>query len=159
MTMMASSIRRMASGCLVAGLIVLLAGTPGCDGNPQLTHASVSGVVHYQGQPVTGGVLILWSENKEGNQSAQGKIDGNGAYEVLNAPLGKCKVVVNTAAVKHDLSVLVQKTPDAAQGKPPEKTGAPLKYMPLDTKYMDRKTTPIEIVIEKGRQIRDIELP
>jgi hypothetical protein len=37
-------------------------------------------VVRYKGKPVTGGVLQLWGENKDGNESAQGGINGDGIY-------------------------------------------------------------------------------
>lgn len=146
-----------------AGLFVVLLGAFGCGKSEksQVTGASVSGLVRYQGKPVTGGAIRLWSENKEsGGVSAAGVINGDGTYEVFNAPIGRCKVVVNTETVKHDRSALMQRIPekDRAQVSAAQKV-SPKKYMPIDPKYTDLKTTPTEITVENGRQTHDIDLP
>src|SRR4051794_35426639 len=98
--------------CLMICFLVLLPGVCGCgnSGNSQLTGASVSGAVRSQGKPVTGGIIQFWSDTMDGNQSAQGSIDGDGSYEVENAPLGVCKVVVKTEPVKHDRRALLKRT-------------------------------------------------
>ena len=138
----------------------LLVGALGCDSaKPQITGASVSGVVRYQGKPITGGAVLLWSDRQDGNNSARGRIKGDGTYQVLNAPVGACKVVVKTEAAKHDRSALKKIGPATARANVPEPEGPPIKYMPIDPKYSSLKTTPIEITIEKGDQTRDIELP
>ena len=142
-------------------LLALLLGALGCGSGKksQITDASVSGVVRYQGKPVTGGVVLLWSDSQDGNNSAQGRIKGDGTYQVLNAPVGTCKVVVNTAAAKHDRGALRKMGPETARANVPEPEEPPIEYMSIDPKYSDRKTTPIEITVEKGSQTRDIELP
>jgi len=145
---------------LRACLFTLLVGVFGCGrDHSQITGASVSGVVRYQGKPVTGGAVLLWSDHQDGNNSAQGRIQGDGTYQVLNAPLGVCKVVVNTTAAKHDRSALRKMAPETARTNVSEPEGSPIKYMPIDPKYSSLKTTPIEITVEKGSQTRDLELP
>jgi hypothetical protein len=140
--------------------LVLLFGGFGCDSNnkSQLTGASVSGVVRYQGKPVTGGVIQFWSDSKDGNQSAQGSINGDGAYQVLNAPLGICKVVVKTEPVKHDRRALLKRVEDKGAPVPPE-AGVPKVFMPIADKYTDVTKTDVQITIQKGSQTRDIDLP
>jgi hypothetical protein len=143
-------------------LLVLLFGAFGCGGSnkSQVTGASVSGVVRYQGKPVTGGIIQLWSENKDGNESAQGGINGDGTYQVLNAPLGVCKVVVKTESVKNDRRALMKRfaTKEGAP-PPPEETGPPRVYMLINPKYNDPKKTDVQITIQKGSQTQDIDLP
>lgn len=148
---------------LKAAFFVVLFGVFGCSQkkDSQITGASVSGVVRYKGAPVTGGAIRFWSDSKEGgNISAAGVINGDGTYEVLNAPLGRCKVVVSTEAVKHDRRAMMERFA-AKEGAPPlpESAAPPKKFMPIDSKYTELKTTPIEITIENGRQTRDIDLP
>jgi hypothetical protein len=142
-------------------LLVLLLGAFGCDSGKksQITGTSVSGVVRYQGKPITGGVVLLWSDHQDGNNSAQGRIKGDGTFQVLNAPVGACKVVVNTEAAKHDRSTLRKMAPETARTNIPEPEGPPIEYMPIDPKYSSLKTTPIKITVEKGSQTRDLELP
>jgi hypothetical protein len=161
--MMRSIFHRVLVVSLKAGVFVALLGVFGCSkkGNPQITGASVFGVVRYKGASITGGAIRFWSQSKEGgNISAAGVINGDGTYEVLNAPLGRCKVVVSTEAVKHDRRALMGKFA-AKEGAPPlpEPTAPPKKYMPIDNKYTELKTTPLEITVESGRQTRDIDLP
>jgi hypothetical protein len=144
---------------LQACLLVLLLGAFGCGSNDktQLTGASVSGVVRYQGKPVTGGIIQLW--DKGGNESAEGGINGDGTYQVLNAPLGVCKVVVDTEAVKHDRRAMLKRFADKGAPALPEETGPPKVYMAIPPKYTDLKKTDLEITIQKGSQTQDIGLP
>jgi hypothetical protein len=147
---------------LEAGLLLLLLAVSGCSSNKksQLTGASVSGVVRYKGKPVTGGVVQLWCQNHDNDavQTAQGTIQGDGTYQVLNAPLGVCKVVVNTKAVKHDIGAMMKKF--AEKGAPtPEETGPPKVYMEIDPKYTNREKTDVQITIQNGHQTQDIDLP
>jgi hypothetical protein len=140
--------------------LVLLLGVFGCGSNnkSQLTGASVTGVVRYQGKPVTGGVIQFWSDNKDGNQSSQGSINGDGTFQVLNAPLGVCKVVVKTEPVKHDRRALMKRVEDRGAPVPPEAV-PPKVFMPIADKYTDVTKTDVQITIQKGSQTRDIDLP
>jgi hypothetical protein len=146
---------------VAGGLLVLLLGAFGCgSGNKsQLTGASVSGLVRYQGKPVTGGIIQFWSDNKDGNQTAQGGIEGDGTYKVLNAPLGDCKVVVKTESVKNDRRAMARKFA-AEQGVPVSpQSGPPKVYMEIAPKYTDLKKTDVQITVQKGSQTQDIDLP
>lgn len=153
--------RRALVASLEAGLLVLLFGSSGCSSSnkSQVTGASVSGVVRYKGKPVTGGVIQFWSENIDAVGSSQGSIAGDGTYTVLNAPLGVCKVVVNTEAVKHDRRAMLRRLTDKGAPPPPEETGPPKTYMEIDPKYTDVKKTDVQITIQKGSQSQDIDLP
>jgi hypothetical protein len=141
------------------GLLVLLLGAYGCGSSDktQLTGASASGVVRYQGKPVTGGIIQLW--DKDGNESAEGGINGDGTYKVLNAPLGVCRVVVNTEAVKHDRRALLKRYADKGAPALPEESGPPKVYMAVNPKYTDVKKTDVQITIQRGSQTQDIDLP
>jgi len=115
-------------------------------------------VVPYQGKPVTGGVIQFWSDNKDSNQSSQGSINGDGTYQVLNAPLGVSKVVVKTEPVKHDRRALLKRVEDRGAPVPP-KVGPPKVYMPIADKYTDVTKTDVQITFQKGSQTKDIDLP
>jgi hypothetical protein len=145
--------------CLLTCFLVLLPCALGCgsNNNSQLTGASVSGVVHYQGKPVTGGIIQFWSDAKDGNQSAQGSIEGDGSYEVLNAPLGVCKVVVKTEPVKHDRRALLKRSEGKGAPVPPDE-GPPKVYMPIASKYTDVRKTDLQITVEKDSQTHDFDL-
>ena len=145
---------------LLTCFLVLLPCALGCGNNndSQLTGASVSGAVRYQGKPVTGGIIQFWSDTKDGNQSAQGSIEGDGSYEVQNAPLGVCKVVVKTEPVKHDRRALMKRSEGKGAPVPPEE-GPPKVYMPIASKYTDVRKTDLQITVQKGIQTHDFELP
>jgi hypothetical protein len=115
---------------------------------------SLAGVVRYKGQPVTGGELRLIDVN-DFNKSQSARIDGDGKFEVLNAPVGEVKAVIDTEAAKTDLSVMAAKSGGAID---PSAYGKPVKYMAIDKKYADPQQTPVRLTIQKGSQTKDIEL-
>lgn len=142
----------------------LLIGLLGCSGgHPARTPASVKGVVRYQGKPVTGGMIRLFGKENSGSSFAEGPINGDGTFRVVNAPLGPVKVVVDTSAARFDPRPMIEKA--KAQGAPIDEAkmnspqGPPMKYMEIDGKYSDPRKTTIEITIVEGENLRDIDLP
>jgi hypothetical protein len=80
----------------------------------------VSGTVTFQGKPLPGGKIIFYSE--EGRPSGTGFIE-DGRYEVADAPVGPCKIVVSTSIL------LTMGAPPAAmaqQPPPADRGGMPL---------------------------------
>jgi hypothetical protein len=137
-------------------LALILLSSLGCSrGNPQLTGASVSGTVKYQGKIVTGGMIRLIALRDE-NETATGRILGDGTFTIPNAPLGEVKVVVDTEMARFDPSTMVKNAPPSAITFP---KGSPMKYVPIDRKYRDPAQTSVRLTIEKGEQKKDIEMP
>ena len=68
-------------------LIVLVGGPAGCARQP----CTVSGRVAFQGQPVTGGSVVLYGE---GQQIVRGTIGPDGTYSIPNAPRGHVRIAV-----------------------------------------------------------------
>lgn len=79
-------------------LAVLVAALAGCGGDKR---ASVSGKVTVGGKPLTGGniTFILVSDP---NRTTSGLIKPDGSYEVSDAPVGECKVVIDNSHLDPD---------------------------------------------------------
>jgi hypothetical protein len=146
-------------------LFVLAAGCLGCGGgNPPLTGASVQGVVRYKGKPVTGGTIFLFAKEEDSrNPVAEGQIDGNGTYQVKNAPLGPVKVVVDTSTARFDPRAMIEMAKAKGARIDDSKLNSPqgpsLKYVEIDPKYGDPNKTTVEITVAQGENTQDIDLP
>lgn len=138
---------------LLASATGALAGCSG-DGKTPLTGARVTGTIKYQGKVVTGGQVRLISLDDR-NKSMAARIDGNGRYDLPNAPTGPVKVVVDTNPAKSDPSALAAKSGGAID---PSAYGTPVKFMPIDTKYAGFESTDYLATVEKGDQTIDIDL-
>jgi hypothetical protein len=142
----------------LVALIVLAAA--GCSANPHLTGARVSGVVRYKSAPVTGGSIRLVAVG-DPSRSASGAIRGDGTYAVLNAPVGQVVAVVETESARFDPAAMLAlaRAKGAAVNPPPEAIGPPLRYVPINKSYTRAETSPVRLVVEKGANVVDVELP
>jgi hypothetical protein len=130
--------------------------------------AKVSGVVTYKNAPVTGGTIKFYSE--EENVAYGCQIESDGTYQITDIPVGELTVTVETEHLNptkappdygkkgnadYAARVAAEKgmgAPIAAKGEPKE------KYVKIPSKYANPKTSPLTVTIEKGRQVKPIEL-
>lgn len=146
----------MARFTLPAGaLAVALAGLAGCGDNPNVTGATVAGTMRHKGAPLPGGTVRIVADGDPG-KSASGRIGADGRYQVANAPVGACKVVVETESAKNDPSKFMGKVPAGAVD--PGKLPPPQKYVPVDRKYTDPGTTPLRVTVVKGDNPTDFDV-
>lgn len=75
-----------------AGLALLVGGLAGC--GPQI--CTVTGKVALQGEPVTGGSVVLYCD---GSHIVRGLIGPDGSYEIPNVPRGHARVTVAPPAI------------------------------------------------------------
>lgn len=146
----------------VLGLAVLV----GCSRNPQAP-GKVSGRVTYKGNPVTGGTIRFFSEDK-GAYSCE--LADDGTFEIADIPTGKLTVTVETEHLNPS-----KKPPDyggkgdamyAERMAAEQKKGMNIRpkgesreaYVKIPSKYANAKTSPLTITIEPGRQVKEIEL-
>ena len=127
----------------------------GCGDNPQITGASVEGVVKYRGSVLTGGTIRLVSVSDD-NKSTTGLINPDGSYVVENAPLGEVKVVVDTELAKIDMVALHKL---GGSDVDPTKLGPPMKYMKIDEQLSNPDKTPLRLTLRKGHQELDVNIP
>ena len=106
---------------LALALVLLpLAALVGCGGRPT---ATVTGKVTVTGKdPLPGGTITFYLES-DPNVAGGGLIKSDGTFEVLNAPVGACKVVIDNTNL--DTSSKGAGMPGAGPGSMPGMTGAP----------------------------------
>ncbi|MDW8244853.1 MAG: carboxypeptidase-like regulatory domain-containing protein [Thermogemmata sp.] len=90
--------------------------------------ATVQGHVHYQGQPVPGGSLILYCDD---GQIVRGLIGPNGYYRIENVPYGTARVAIQA----HHLQPQGLRIP---QNLPPVRDGpiTPPPWLTSDSRLM-----------------------
>jgi hypothetical protein len=155
--------------CAGAALLACLA-VWGCKGGPagQTEPTGLTGKVTYNGNPVTGGVLKFYFPNMANNQPvSRTPIKEDGSYSTKGIPVGKLKVVVDTAVVK---AVEEQRGRMAAQPPPKPIKDAPAPpsggmmprsmgiYVEIPAKYTSPKRTPLSVEIHEGDQTKDFNL-
>jgi hypothetical protein len=134
----------------------------GCQGKVP-DRATVSGRVLYQGKPVTQGIVIFHSKLVPTKQD-QAQIKKDGTYEMTNAPLGVCKVVIQVNPAKDPAADKAgDKAGDKAPDAPPSDKAAgppPQDVVPaeLGARYASIDTTPLEKTVERGDNKFDLEI-
>jgi hypothetical protein len=140
-------------------LVAVAVAAAGCSENPHLTGAQVSGTVRVKNGPLTGGTIRLVAKS-DPSKTASGAILGDGTYKVLNAPVGLVVAVIETESARWDPAKMMQLA--ASKGAPidPDKMpkGPPLKFVPIDRRYSDFATSPLEATLGKGDNSHDFEL-
>jgi len=139
--------------------------------------ASVKGTVTVAGKgPLTGGTIqfVLASDP---NVIGAGQIRGDGNYEVIDAPVGECKVVINNTHLKVGGSMpgvgvpTRPGMPGSGSSGPPrdskKASGTPegvpvdgemgkasasvgIKYIPIDTSYADPTSTTLKTTVNSS---------
>jgi hypothetical protein len=156
------------------GLSILLVAvllTSGCGGNSRTT---IKGKVTVAGKgPLTGGnITFVLASNQAVNGG--GVINADGSYEVVTAPLGECKVLIdnshlNTAAKNKGMPMVpgtpgtggVSKAPKDTESKmttppkglkdaPPGVGAGKLNYMKIDDQFSKFESTPLKSTVGSG---------
>ena len=123
-----------------AGLVLLLGlAVWGCGRST----ATVSGHVHYQGSPLTAGMVIFYGPN---HQVANAFIKADGSYTATNVPLGEVKVAVTTPGA---LFKGMKKGHSTTQNA---------KTVSLPVKYHDPEQSGLELTVTSNSQPFEIEL-
>ena len=134
----------------------------GCGGDGLNRGGKLTGKVTIGGKPLSGGNVIVTSE--DGKYSVQGFINGQGTYSVLEPPLGKVKLAVQTSHLKG--STQPKAAPGGGAGKGegsagmvlPDPKDIGLGYTPIPAKYEKPETSGLTAEIKPGDQTHDIEL-
>jgi len=116
---------------LVVGVVVL--GSSGLAPAQERQRGTITGRVLYQGKPLPGGIITIWSE-KHAEKTA---LDRDGNFEFTALTPGEYRVTVSTEALK-------------ARGSP--------RYVAIPMKYGKPETSGLKIKVEKGNQTIDIKL-
>lgn len=145
----------------------LLATALGCGSYGRTT---VKGKVTVGGKgPLTGGAIqfVLVADP---NVSGGGQILADGTYEVINAPIGECKVLVDNAHLGGAKSTgPVAPTVGGGPSRPPADSGKKMseppkgvealpgtagtggvKYIRIDPAYADKEKTPLKSTVSSG---------
>lgn len=143
--------------------IVLSAVAIGCTNRNPNAPASVSGHIHYKGNPVPAGVVTFHVGDKG---SYTGHLRADGAYEISDVPVGEAVVTVDTeiynpkkkgAREYGDGKGAADYAQRVAMEKPMKET-PPAQYMALPAKYLTRKDSPLKATVEAGKQTKDFDL-
>ena len=113
-----------------------------------LSRASATGKVTYKGKPVPYALVVMMN----GEISSTGAADAHGNYTVMNAPPGKVKVGVNTAAGRGmQMSALMasQQTGDKSL-KP--------SFVDIPPKFFDPQTSGLEAQVKDSVEPTSLDI-
>jgi hypothetical protein len=127
-----------------AGLLVIVVGV-GCSNQPPT--GQVSGVVRFRGSELTGGTVTFMGPN---GQSGAGRIQANGRYDVLNAPLGENKIAVDTPPPEG--------TTDPTNLANPPVAAEEMEYFKLPAQFSDPNQSGLRVTVKEGKQKHDIDI-
>lgn len=127
--------------------VLLLLAISGCS---KSSSATVSGHVHYKGDPVTIGSVTFYGTD---NQTATAPIKADGSYTATEVPLGTVKVAVITprqmsAAMAKGLQKLKK-----GQFTPPT-----TKTVAVPPQYSKPEQSGLELTVRSGKQPFEIDL-
>jgi hypothetical protein len=142
--------RSFSMGVLALGLCVVLSG---CSGKKQRT--GLSGKVMKGDTPITGGYRIKLT-SIDGKQTFEGPIQEDGRYEITDIPF-EGEVTISLYALPKPMSYTGK---DASKSSTKAPANIPtMTQVPVDKKYLDPKTSPIKVTIEKDKKVeKDIEV-
>jgi hypothetical protein len=136
----------------------------GC-GPDYKARGAVKGRVTTNKKPLTTGTVMFYGKN---GVTASAPIDTKGDYEMKDAPLGECKVVVIVEAPT-DPSVRMRlkgagpkmpemKNPEEASPALPSNPQVPKEVVLIDAKYSKPETSGLTFTVNKGEQTYNIDL-
>ncbi len=141
--------RRWAIGLLAFAIV--FAG--GCGGPDFKSRGAVKGKVTRGKKNLTTGAVMFM--NKEG-VSATANIDPEGNYELLDAPLGECKITVTVQSLPMDPNVMARLK---GKGQPlPSAPTIPKEVVQVENKYSNFDSSGLSFTVQKGEQTHNIEL-
>lgn len=126
-----------ATAASIGSVILLVCVSLGCSTETPIdpTTAIAIGLATLDGAPITGGMITIISD-ENASRRATGILRPDGTFRLASAPVGKCRVVIDTTSVQ---------------------MGDPAKYMPLPVKYHAPQTTDLSIELQPGKN-EQIEL-
>ncbi len=148
---------------ILAGLFALVLAGCGAGDNGLNKGGKLTGRATIDGKPLKGGNVIVVSEN--GKYSVQGYINGEGIYTVLEPPLGKVKIAVQTSHLRD--SVVPKNDPGKGKGKGidgsrgmtlPDPKELGLGFTAIPARYEKAETAGLTTEVKSGDQAHDIEL-
>lgn len=108
----------------------------GCGSDPpDPTTAIAIGVATIDGAPITGGMITIAAEEKS-RRRANGMLRTDGTFRVEGAPIGPCRVTIDTTSLQ---------------------VGDPSNYTPLPIRYEAFETTGLRVDLAPGEN-REVEL-
>ena len=134
-------LRNTLAGALAGGLFLLPSGCGSFE-----NAGTVSGTVHYKGQPLSEGSVSFVCDN---GQVATGVIDSAGRYVVSHVPTGSAKVTVQ---------VVSSEAPPVSFGPAPKGPQGTAKGDKIPMRYSLAATSGLQHSVTKGKQQFDIDL-
>ena len=113
--------------CVPALLIVACFGCANVE-SVDATSAIAIGKATLDGDPITGGMITVISHDNP-SRRATGILRPDGTFRLAGAPLGKCRVVIDTTSVQ---------------------AGDPANYMPVPAKYHAAASTSLFLDLKPG---------
>jgi hypothetical protein len=127
-----------------ASLVLALFGVAGL----VLSRASATGKVTYKGKPVPYALVVMMN----GQSSATGAADAHGNYTVMNAPPGKVRVGVNTAAGRG-----MQMSAMMASQQGGDKSLKPT-FLDIPPKFFDPETSGLEVEVKNSAEPTSLDI-
>jgi hypothetical protein len=133
----------------VCSVIVMLAAA-GCFKPPN----RVTGLVTYEGQPLPAGRVTFLCEGT-GRPAISTQISNAGRYEIMNPPLGRAAISVQTFKPRPKPPPTINPTTGTPITDEWEDTG---RYVPIPERYRSPQTSGLETMIVPGPQTFDLIL-
>jgi len=127
--------------------------------------------VIYKGQPLPGGIVTFLTKD---NHSVSATIQEDGTYEITKVPTGSVTICVETESLNPVMppaqaGMGVRKEqgfimPESMRGRVPKEMARPEeppltgKYVKIPKKFTDPEQSGLTYVVQRGKQVHDIEL-
>jgi hypothetical protein len=149
----------------VFGLFALIFALAGC-GPDTKARGVVKGRVTSNKKPLTTGTVMFYGNN---GVTAAAPINTKGEYEMNDAPLGECRIVVIVQGLPMDPDVRARlkgggpkvpevKNPEESTPALPSNPQVPKEVVPVDARYSKPETSGLTFTVEKGEQTHNIDL-
>jgi hypothetical protein len=134
-----------------AAVLLFLMAATGCGGR----QGSVSGVVTYNGRPLTGGTVVFIGA--DGKPSEPATIGPDGKYSATDVPAGRAKVAVDDPPPATPPPGSVPKEM-ANDPEVREARSRAVSYVPIPPKYRDPDQSGLAFDVKSGSNTFDIPL-
>jgi hypothetical protein len=144
--------------CLLSLVIAMV----GCGPSGPAT-TTVSGKVTVGGEPLPGG-SIQFVSTKDSNLIGGGQIKGDGTYEVPDAPVGECKVVIDNSHLRtsgrtsNKMGEKMNTAPAGLDIPGSMGAGTDTSYKQIDAAYASAETTTLSATVAKDKATHNFDL-
>jgi hypothetical protein len=148
---------------LVVGLVLIVS----CKPNDPVYHpgggsgeVSLSGKITYKGEPLPGGVLTMHAKD-DPKKTVPASLTRQGTYQFTSALEGDVVFTLETESIKgQDVGQIFSKGAKGKDNPGPQHDGMNLmpKYVKIDKKYENIKTSGMAATLTKGANTKDFEL-